>query len=78
MALVTLPAPQADADPGGDTAAYKYVCRMLDGGATPDEAVNAIMQTYGGSLDGDRLVVATAVDAYCPNHKVPDWQWTNR
>jgi len=44
--------------------------------ASPDPVVDALMHTYHGSLDGTRLMVATAIDAYCPNHKIPDWNWT--
>lgn len=77
VAALLLSTGTVHADPSGDTAAYKYVCRMLDGGASPDQVVDAIMHVYGGSLDGDRLIVMTAIDAYCPNHVAPHWQWTN-
>lgn len=63
-----------------DTAGYKEICKMLDGGATPNSVANMLQNTYGATLDTARLSVLTAIDAYCPSHKVPsDWKdWTGR
>lgn len=75
--LVLTPAAKADTP---DTAGYKEICRMLDAGASPDGVVDMLRHTYGGSLDGDRLAVVTAMYAYCPSHLPPprNWDWTGR
>lgn len=53
---------------------------MLDAGSSPDAVVNFLRTNYGGTLDGDRLAVGTAMHAYCPQHlPIPsNWDWTGR
>jgi hypothetical protein len=61
-----------------EQAAMKELCRMLDGGESPDAVVAWMQRNYGGTVDGDRLAVGSAMHAYCPQDlPIPsNWDWT--
>jgi len=51
-----------------DTPGYKLVCRLLDEGNSPDQIVSWLRNNYGGTVDGDRLIVSVAMNSYCPQY----------